>query len=192
MLVGWGKSSCVMLKQWFLIYFFCVFYLVLGLLWKCIDFLRCLITKSQILSFAYCFVIIGETILMQKQLPKQCATLKVKVRWYRKLHRNDSSVSMKAILMLMTSHVPDDRRFWRKKTYKPLWIVSRHRTHVNWLKNLVSIIRQFGIIASNLTLSTKKPRQDPHELTEAQAASRIRWMTVFGSELWHQTRSGST
>jgi len=35
------------------------------------------------------------------------------------------------------------------------WMLSRHQAHANWLKNLVSIRRQFGIISSNLTLSTK-------------------------------------
>jgi transposase len=35
------------------------------------------------------------------------------------------------------------------------WMLGRHQAHANWLKNLVSIRRQFGIISSNLTLSTK-------------------------------------
>ena len=114
-----------------------------------------MITKWQILSFTYCYIIIGERICMQKQLPKQFATLKVKVQWQRKLHRNGSSVSTKVVWILKTGHVPDYQRFWTKETYKPLWMLSRHQAHANWLKNLVLIRRQFGIISSNLTLSTK-------------------------------------
>ena len=119
-------------------------------------------------------VLLRHYIWMQKQLPKQFATLKVKVRWHRELHRNGSSVSMKAIWILKTGHVPDDQRFWTKDTCKPLWMLSRHQAHANWLKNLVSIRRQFGMThLKQLDFVHKKPRQDSHELTEARDAKRV-------------------
>ena len=84
-------------------------------------------------------------------------------------------------------------RCWTKEICKPLWMLSRHQAHADWLKNLVSVRRRFGIISNNLTLSIhKKPRQDPYGSKFAVSCSTIRWITVFGSKLWHQTRSGST